>query len=51
MTLSATNEEPILGVDIGGTKIAVGLVDRQRNILTQAGRWSPTARLRQGCKP
>lgn len=27
---------PILGVDIGGTKVAVGLVDRQGKILTQA---------------
>src|SRR5579859_4912608 len=26
---------PILGVDIGGTKVAVGLVDREGNILQQ----------------
>jgi len=36
MTLSATNEGPILGVDIGGTKVAVGLVGRDGKILTQA---------------
>ena len=36
MTLSATNEGPILGVDIGGTKVAVGLVGRDGKILTQS---------------
>ena len=35
MTPLATNEGPILGVDIGGTKVAVGLVDREGKILTQ----------------
>ena len=36
MTFGATNEGPILGVDIGGTKVAVGLVGRDGTILTQA---------------
>jgi glucokinase len=36
VTGRATNEGPILGVDIGGTKIAVGLVDRGGTILTEA---------------
>jgi len=31
----ARNKRPIFGVDIGGTKIAVGLVDHQGNILSQ----------------
>jgi len=29
------NQKPILGVDVGGTKVAVGLVDRQGKILAQ----------------
>jgi glucokinase len=36
MTPSPTDSGPILAVDIGGTKIAVGLVDREGHILTQA---------------
>jgi glucokinase len=35
MSESATPGSPILGVDIGGTKVAVGLVDREGKILTQ----------------
>lgn len=34
-TESSTDHPPILGVDIGGTKVAVGLVDRNGKILTQ----------------
>ena len=33
--MSSSVERPILGVDIGGTKVAVGLVDRHGKILTQ----------------
>lgn len=33
--MTATNKAPILGVDIGGTKVAFGLVDRDGKILTQ----------------
>src|SRR5208283_2484949 len=36
MTPSASNEGPFLGVDIGGTKVAVGLVGRDGQILKQA---------------
>ena len=35
MTNTAPNERVIIGVDIGGTKIAAGLVDNQGAILTQ----------------
>jgi glucokinase len=35
MTPQANQAEPILGVDIGGTKVAVGIVDRTGNILAQ----------------
>ncbi len=35
MTQSSSQEGPLLGVDIGGTKVAVGLVDRSGKILTQ----------------
>jgi glucokinase len=35
MMQSSSEEGPLLGVDIGGTKIAVGLVDRSGKILTQ----------------
>lgn len=33
--MSANPDTPILGVDIGGTKVAVGLVDRSGKILSQ----------------
>jgi len=33
--MSANPDAPILGVDIGGTKVAVGLVDRSGKILSQ----------------
>jgi glucokinase len=33
--MSSPVEKPILGVDIGGTKVAAGLVDRHGKILTQ----------------
>jgi len=36
--MTTTNEAPILGVDIGGTKVAFGLVDREGKILTQGRR-------------
>src|SRR5271157_400032 len=36
MTQQANPKGPILGVDIGGTKVAVGLVDSGGQILTQA---------------
>jgi glucokinase len=35
MTADSTQSGPLLGVDIGGTKVAVGLVDREGNILSQ----------------
>ena len=35
MTSNAAKDGLILGVDIGGTKVAVGLVDREGKILTQ----------------
>jgi len=35
MSKNSTADGPILGVDIGGTKVAVGLVDREGKILTQ----------------
>jgi glucokinase len=35
MSNSSKPGSPILGVDIGGTKVAVGLVDREGKILTQ----------------
>lgn len=35
MTQSATDGQPVIGVDIGGTKIAVGLVDDQGEIRSQ----------------
>ena len=35
MTKHSTDKGSILGVDIGGTKVAVGLVDRDGRILTQ----------------
>ena len=35
MTGTARSEDVILGVDIGGTKVAVGLVDREGKILAQ----------------
>jgi glucokinase len=35
MMQSSSEEGPLLGVDIGGTKVAVGLVDRGGKILTQ----------------
>jgi glucokinase len=35
MMQSSSEEGPLLGVDIGGTKVAVGLVDRSGKILTQ----------------
>src|SRR5215472_8916047 len=31
--MNSPNQKPILGVDVGGTKVAVGLVDRQGKIL------------------
>jgi glucokinase len=43
MNHPATNPGPILGVDIGGTKVAVGLVDQAGKILVQ-GRKPMTAR-------
>jgi glucokinase len=36
MSEQSKPESPILGVDIGGTKVAVGLVDREGTILTQS---------------
>lgn len=36
--MSADSDRPLLGVDIGGTKVAVGLVDRNGTILTQGRR-------------
>jgi glucokinase len=33
--MNSLNQKPILGVDVGGTKVAVGLVDRQGKILAQ----------------
>jgi glucokinase len=33
--MNSRNENPILGVDVGGTKVAVGIVDRQGKILAQ----------------
>jgi glucokinase len=33
--MNSPNQKPILGVDVGGTKVAVGLVDRQGTILAQ----------------
>jgi glucokinase len=36
MSEQSRPESPILGVDIGGTKVAVGLVDREGTILTQS---------------
>ena len=33
--MNSPNENPILGVDVGGTKVAVGMVDRQGKILAQ----------------
>jgi len=33
--MNSPNEKPILGVDVGGTKVAVGIVDRQGKILAQ----------------
>ena len=33
--MTATSQDTVLGVDIGGTKVAVGLVDAQGEILTQ----------------
>lgn len=33
--MNQTREKPILGVDIGGTKVAVGIVDRDGKILRQ----------------
>jgi glucokinase len=38
MTQSAGSKNSILGVDIGGTKVAVGLVDRDGRILAQGRR-------------
>jgi glucokinase len=35
-TKDTKDSGPVLGVDIGGTKVAVGLVDRDGNILSQA---------------
>ncbi len=35
MTADSTQSGPLLGVDIGGTKVAVGLVDREGKILSQ----------------
>jgi glucokinase len=35
MTRGSSQYGPVLGVDIGGTKVAVGLVDREGTILTQ----------------
>jgi len=35
MSKNSKADGPILGVDIGGTKVAVGLVDREGKILTQ----------------
>src|ERR1700684_3981057 len=35
MTADSKQSGPFLGVDIGGTKIAVGLVDRDGKILSQ----------------
>jgi glucokinase len=35
MMQGSSEEGPLLGVDIGGTKVAVGLVDRSGKILTQ----------------
>jgi len=35
MTQSGSNNNSMLGVDIGGTKVAVGLVDRDGHILSQ----------------
>ncbi len=35
MTEGSSEKEPLLGVDVGGTKVAVGLVDRSGKILTQ----------------
>jgi len=35
MTENSTNSRPVLGVDIGGTKVAVGLVDRDGKIIAQ----------------
>jgi glucokinase len=34
-TESSTQKRPLLGVDVGGTKIAAGLVDREGNIIRQ----------------
>ena len=34
--MNSPKEKPILGVDVGGTKVAVGMVDRQGKILAQA---------------
>jgi glucokinase len=36
--MNSQNENPILGVDVGGTKVAVGIVDRQGKILAQGRR-------------
>jgi glucokinase len=36
--MNSQNENPILGVDVGGTKVAVGVVDRQGKILAQGRR-------------
>ena len=36
MTGNTKDSGPVLGVDIGGTKVAVGLVDRDGNILSQS---------------
>src|SRR5215467_263812 len=33
--MNSPNQKPILGVDVGGTKVAVGLVDREGKILAQ----------------
>ena len=33
--MTANSREPVLGVDIGGTKVAVGIVDREGKILAQ----------------
>jgi len=33
--MNSPHEKPILGVDVGGTKVAVGIVDRQGKILAQ----------------